>query len=147
MRNDTFAEYFASNVASLGEGELIATGVSGSVMIEVAADGTWTVNYSAWALSASMPTIGADVSIVINGVDVSTGTFKDDGTYAFSGVSIGTTINFSATVDGVAFPIPPMERSTQVIDGGGTFTCSGDEMMLTVDTSASGGAFVMDRTG
>lgn len=147
MRNDTFAEFFASNMANLGEGELVATGVSGSVMIEVASDRTWTINYGAWTLSASMPSIGAEVSVVIDGVDVSTGTFNDDGTYSFSGVSVGTDISFSATVDGMAFPVPPMERSTQVIDGSGTFSCSGDEMVLTVDTSASGGSFTMDRTG
>lgn len=146
MRNDTFAEFFASSIAAAGEGELVATGVSGSITIDVAPDGTWTTTYSAWTVSASMPSIGADASIVINGTDVSLGTFNDDGTYGFTGVSVGTTIDYNATVAGMAFPIG-IDRTTQVIDGAGSFTCSGDEMMLTVDASASGGSFIMDRTG
>lgn len=146
MRNDTFAEFFASSMAAEGEGELIATGVSGSITIDVAPDRTWTTTYNAWTISASMPSIGADAEIVIDGTDVSIGTFDDDGTYGFTGVSVGTTIDYNATVAGMAFPIG-IDRTTQVIEGGGSFTCSGDEMMLTVDASASGGAFVMDRTG
>ena len=93
-----------------------------------------------------MPSIGADASIVINGTDVSIGTFTDDGVYGFTGVSVGTTIDYNATVNGMAFPIG-IDRTTQVIEGSGSFTCSGDEMILTVDASASGGSFVMDRTG
>lgn len=147
MRNDTFAEFFASNIAAAGEGEIIATGVSGSVMIDVAPDGTWTITYIAWSVSASMPSVGAEVSIVIDGTDVSMGTFNDDGTYGFSGVSEGTTMSFNATMNGMDFPMPPLDRSTQVIDGSGSFTCAGDELMLTVSSSAGGGSFIMDRTG
>ena len=146
MRNETFAEFFASNIAASAEGELVATGVSGSITMNVAPDGTWTTTYSAWTISASMPSIGADASIVINGTDVSIGTFTDDGVYGFTGVSVGTTIDYNATVNGMAFPIG-IDRTTQVIEGSGSFTCSGDEMILTVDASASGGSFVMDRTG
>ncbi|MBI4936430.1 MAG: hypothetical protein HY828_21335 [Actinobacteria bacterium] len=145
MRNESFAAFFSGMMAGAGGGEIVATGVSGSVSIDVAEDGTWTLTYETWTLTASLPSVGGEMSVTIDGVDVSTGTFQDDGTYSFSGVSMGTTITSSAVIDGVAVPIPPIDRSSQVVDGSGSFTCAGDELTLTVPES--GGSFTMDRTG
>lgn len=144
MRNESFAEFFSSMLAGSG-GAIAATGVSGSVAIEVAEDGTWTLTYDAWTLTASLPEASGEMSVTIDGVDVSMGTFQDDGTYSFSGGSVGTTITSSATIDGVAVPIPPIDQTQQVVGGTGSFTCEGDVLTLTVPDS--GASFIMDRTG
>jgi hypothetical protein len=144
MRNQSFADFFSSQLAGAG-GAIVATGVSGSVAIEVAEDGTWTLTYDAWTLTASLPEASGEMSVTIEGVDVSMGTFQDDGTYSFSGGSVGTTITSSATINGVAVPMPPIDQTQQVVGGTGSFTCEGDVLELTVP--ASGGAFIMDRTG
>ena len=144
MRNDSFADFYSGMLAGSG-GAIAATGVSGSVAIEVAEDGTWTLTYDAWTLTASLLEASGEMSVTIDGVDVSMGTFQDDGTYSFSGGSIGTTITSSATVNGVAVPIPPMDQTQQVVGGTGSFTCEADVLTLTVPDT--GGSFIMDRTG
>jgi hypothetical protein len=144
MRNESFADFFSSQLAASG-GAIVATGVSGSVAIEVAEDGTWTLTYDAWTLTASLPEASGEMSVTIEGVDVSMGTFQDDGTYSFSGGSVGTTITSSATVNGVAVPIPPVDQTQQVVGGTGAFTCTGDVLELTVPASRA--SFIMDRTG
>jgi hypothetical protein len=145
MRNQTFADFFSSMMAGAAGGEIVATGVSGAVSIEVAEDGTWTIDYDAWTINASLPTVGGEMSVTIDGVDVSNGTFNDDGTYSFSGVSMGSTMTSTARVNGVDVPIPPVDRTSQTIGGIGSFTCAGDTLELTVPES--GGSFIMDRTG
>ena len=44
-RNESFAEYFSTTMGVLGEGEVVADGVSGSVQVDIAEDGTWTVTH------------------------------------------------------------------------------------------------------
>ena len=146
-RNESFAEYFSTTMGVLGEGEVVADGVSGSVQVDIAEDGTWTVTHNAWTMSASAPALGATVTITIDGVDVSTSAFNPDGTYAFTEVTVGSAVTFSATVGGMAFPVPEIDDSPTMTSGSGTYTCSGDELVLSVDAPGGGGAFILDRTG
>jgi hypothetical protein len=145
MDNDSFSAVYSGLLGSAGaSGQIVLTDVSGTVKVTIAADGTWTLTYDNWSLHASIPEAGGEMQIGINGVDVSTGTFKDDGTFAFSGISIGTTLTAAATVNGVVVPIPPIDRTSQVAEGTGNYTCSGNTMEITVPTA---GTYVMNRTG
>ena len=142
MSNENFKNMIGAAAAL---GTIGTFDVTGSTKIEIAPDGVWTMTYDKWTMSAKMADLSADVTVTMNGVDVSRGEFLDDGSFNFHDVSVGTQLTFNANVNGAPLPIPVAPPTRTAVSGAGTYTCEGDVLTLTTPDAPS--PFVMDRVG
>ena len=142
MSNENFKNMIGAAAAL---GAIGTFDVTGSTKIEIAPDGVWTMTYDKWTMSAKMADLSADVTVTMNGVDVSRGEFLDDGSFNFHDVSVGTQLTFNANVNGAPLPIPVAPPTRTAVSGAGTYTCEGDVLTLTTPDAPS--PFVMDRVG
>ncbi|MEK7426251.1 MAG: hypothetical protein AAB131_20705, partial [Actinomycetota bacterium] len=140
MSNDSFAQLIGAFDTF---GEIGEFAVTGTTNVDIAPDGIWTITYSEWTLSATMPDVSAQVTVTLDGVDTTSGEFRDDGTFAFTDISVGAQLSMSATVDGTPIPMPAVPARS-VVSGGGSFVCAGDELQLTFPENQ--GALTMNRT-
>ena len=107
---------------------LIEVGAStGTVILDIAADGTLTSTFDKFTVSANLTDGSASVTSTASGTASGTATFADDGSFAGdmtqSDTQMQVTFNGAVVFDGAA-PVP-------VIHGTGTYTCAQDQLQIT----------------
>ena len=107
---------------------LIEVGAStGTVILDIAADGTLTSTFDKFTVSANLTDGSASVTSTASGTASGTATFADDGSFAGdmtqSDTQMQVTFNAAVVFDGAA-PVP-------VIHGTGTYTCAQDQLQIT----------------
>ena len=107
---------------------LIETGVSsGTVTLDISADGTLTSTFDNFAVSANLTDGSASVASTVSGNESGTATFAADGSFTGditnSDTTMQVTFNGAVMFDG-ASPVP-------IVHGSGTYTCSQDQLQIT----------------
>lgn len=135
-RSDSLAAFYSTVLGGTGA----AVDVTGTVTDTLGADGSRTTTYDNWGFTVTIAG-GLSGHVTFSGTDVGTAAFRPDGTLTFTDVSIGATV--TVTVNGLTVPMPSVDRAKSAASGAGTFTCSGQEMTVSIDGSPT--PFVMDR--
>ncbi len=107
---------------------MIETGVSsGTVTLDIAADGTLTSTFDNFAVSANLTDGSASVASTVSGKESGTATFAADGSFSGditnSDTKMQVTFNGAVMFDG-ASPVP-------IVHGSGTYTCAQDQLQIT----------------
>jgi hypothetical protein len=123
--DDALAAGFQHAFEGLGGGELHVIG--GTVNVSIAADATFVTTYDNWTMEMVIPGAGTG-TITVNGVDSSTVTFGDDGSYSVSNTQIGSTMRVAA--GGIALLDGPSPDT--MMQGANTYTCNGDRLEIDV---------------
>lgn len=102
-------------------------GSTGTVTLDIAADGTLSSTLDNFTVSANLTDGSASVTSKASGKESGTATFADDGSFSGditqSDTQLQVTFNGAVMFDGVA-PVP-------LVHGSGTYTCSQDQLQIT----------------
>jgi hypothetical protein len=120
---------------------LIVVGpTTGTVRLEIGADGSMTNTYDNWAASLSVAGGGGTVASTASGVETGFATFADDGSYSGSTTQVDSHLQIS--LDGaVLFDGAP---SVPLVEGSGTYTCTGDRLEFTASGNPNVSAYTRD---
>ena len=121
--NDTFGTVFIG----LSGGSVAEVSVTGEVRVDVASDGAVLTTFTDFSVAGTMPSIGK-VEVAEAGTETSVIVFADDGSYTVTSSQINSTQVVSS--NGVVFQSGP--SPVPVFNGGGTFTCAGDQLDVTI---------------
>ena len=107
---------------------LVEVGAStGTIILDIAADGTLTTTFDNFTVSANLTDGSATVASTATGKESGTATFADDGSFSgditHSDTQMHVTFNGATMFDGTS-PVP-------VIHGSGTYTCTHDQLQIT----------------
>jgi hypothetical protein len=114
--------------------------ITGTVRLEIAADGSMTNTYDNWAASLTVAGGGGTVAATASGVETGVATFAEDGSYSGSTTHVDSHLQIS--LDGaVLFDGAP---SVPVVEGSGTYTCTADRLEFTATGNPTVSAYTRD---
>jgi hypothetical protein len=133
------SEIFANLPAAISS--LIVVGPStGTVHLEIGADGSMTNAYDNWSASLSVAGGGGTVAATASGAEKGFATFADDGSYSGSTTQVDSHLQIS--LDGaVLFDGAP---SVPLVEGSGTYTCAGDRLEFAASGNPNVSAYTRD---
>ena len=117
---------FGTRFDEFAGGVIADFSVTGEVLVDIAVDGAVTTTFSEFLITAVIPEAGTS-EVGISGVESSTITFADDGTYS---VIVGKVESIQVlSANGVVLMSGPSPQPAFYVDG--TYLCSRDDLVLT----------------
>lgn len=136
--NDTFGSRFQE----VAGGPVSSVSVTGEVRVDIAADGAVLTTFTDFRLVAQMPGAGpAEMSE--SGSESSTITFAEDGSYTVTDIQIGSTQVLSSNGSVIMENASPQAA----FEAASTYTCDGDELVMTIPGDPSDFIVIFHRSG
>jgi len=120
-------ESFGQRFLALAGDTVSDVSVTGEVRVDIAADGAVTTTFTDFVVSAQMPGAGT-TEMSETGTESSTITFEDGGSYS---VVVGTIASTQVLSSGGVVYLSGLSP-TPVFESGSTYTCVGDELVMTL---------------
>ena len=123
--NDAYLAAMREAAASQGVTEFVWEAATGTVRLDINADGTAVTTYDAWTITSGLGGAGSALMSVV-GVDTNTVAFADDGTYSVTATQIGSQTQVSSS----GFLVLDGPSRDTLLQGNATYTCSAGRLEI-----------------